>query len=94
MEVAGALFARWRGWRPSGAFRLQGWGWPVNLAALVYGLAAIANMAWPRTPDAAWYADYAVLLSTAAVIGSGVLYMMLARPFGSAAVLERQDRVT
>ena len=81
MVVVGALFARWRGWKPSGAFRLGGFGWPVSLAALLYGLAAIVNIAWPRMPGASWYANYAVLLSTAAVVAGGLLYMAMGRPF-------------
>jgi amino acid transporter len=81
MVVGAALFARWRGWRPGGAFRLGGWGWPVNVAALAYGIGAIVYIAWPRTPGAAWYANYAVLLSTAVVVAGGLLYMMIGRPF-------------
>src|SRR5438105_9766383 len=50
MVVGGALFARWRGWRPSGAFRLGVLGWPVTVAALVWGIAATVYIAWPRTP--------------------------------------------
>jgi amino acid transporter len=84
MVVGGALFARWRGWNPSGAFRLGGWGWPVTVAALVYGVAAIVYIAWPRTPEAAWYANYAVLLSTAVVVAGGLLYMAIGRPFRAA----------
>ncbi|MDR2451930.1 MAG: amino acid permease, partial [Candidatus Accumulibacter sp.] len=45
MIVGGALIARARGWKPSGAFRLGRWAWPVNVAALVYGILAIINMA-------------------------------------------------
>jgi amino acid transporter len=85
MVVGGALFARWRGWKPSGAFRLGGSGWTVTAAALIYGLAAIVNIAWPRAPDTAWYDNYAVLLSTAFVIASGLIYMALAKPQDGAA---------
>ena len=81
MVVAGALFARWRGWTPSGAFKLGGVGWAVTLGALVYGVAAIVYIAWPRTPAAAWYANYAVLLSTVIVVASGLPYMVIGRPF-------------
>jgi amino acid transporter len=85
MVVGGALFARWRGWKPSGAFRLGGSGWPVTVAALVYGIAAIVYIAWPRAPDATWYTNYAVLLSTAVVVAGGLLYMAIGRPFRAAA---------
>jgi amino acid transporter len=86
MVVVGALFARWRGWKPSGAFRLGGLGWPVALAALAYGIAATIIVAWPRMPAAAWYANYAVLLSTAVVLAGGLFYMAIARPFRAAAI--------
>jgi amino acid transporter len=83
MVVAAALFARCRGWNPTGAFTLGFWGWPVTMAALAYGVAAIVYIAWPRTPEAAWYANYAVLLSTVMVVAGGLLYMAIGRPFAA-----------
>jgi hypothetical protein len=70
-----------KGWKPSGKFTLGAWGWPVNIGALVYGVGAIINMAWPRTPDAAWYVNYAMVLSTAIVIGLGLVYMWIGKPY-------------
>lgn len=84
MVVAGAIFARWHGWRPAGVFRLGTWGWPVTLLALGYGVCAIANMAWPRGESGFWYLDYAVLLSTLVVIGMGLFYLALRQPLRSA----------
>ncbi|PSK90478.1 amino acid/polyamine/organocation transporter (APC superfamily) [Murinocardiopsis flavida] len=81
MVVLAALRARLKGWRPSGAFTLGRWGLPVTIGALVYGVLAIATMAWPRTPEAPWYDDYIVALSGAVVIGLGVLYLVTARPY-------------
>lgn len=81
MIILAALMARAKGWRPSGQFTLGNWGVPVNLAALAYGLAAIVNMVWPRAPDAAWYINYSMLLTTAVVLGAGILYMLLGRPY-------------
>ncbi len=81
MIVLAALYARIRGWKPSGKFTLGVWSWPVNIGALAYGVAAVINMAWPRTPDAAWYIDYAMVLSTGIVIGLGLIYMWLAKPY-------------
>jgi hypothetical protein len=47
---------------------------------------AFANIAWPRTPGAPWYVDYAVLLSTAIVVASGLFYIAIAQPqIGAAA---------
>ncbi|GAB3790424.1 hypothetical protein [Nocardioides ungokensis] len=80
MVVLAALRARLRGWRPSGRFTLGRWGLAVNVAALVYQVGAATNMAWPRTPDAAWYDNWIVLLSAGLVVGVGALYMVIAKP--------------
>lgn len=82
MIVLAALIARARGWVPTGKFRLGIWAWPVNLIALSYGLAAITNMMWPRAPDDAWYVNYGMMFSSAIVIGTGLVYMIFARPHG------------
>ena len=75
MVVLAALRARLKGWVPSGKYTLGRWGLPVNLAALGYGVVAMVNMAWPRTPDAPWYDNWIVALSGVAVIGIGLVYM-------------------
>jgi len=81
MVVLAALVARVRGWRPSGKFTLGRWGLLVNVLALAYGVAAMVNVSWPRTPDAPWYDNYIVLLSAAIVFAAGLAYMVLARPY-------------
>jgi amino acid transporter len=81
MIVLGALIARAKGWMPSGEFRLGVWAWPVNLAALAYGVLAIINMVWPRTPQDPWYRNYGMIVGTVAVVGSGLLYAILFRPY-------------
>ncbi|HWM02198.1 MAG TPA: APC family permease, partial [Actinophytocola sp.] len=81
MVVLAALRARTKGWRPSGSFTLGDWGMVVNVAALVYGVAAIVNMVWPRTPDAPWYDNYLVLLSAVVVVGAGLLLLVGLRPY-------------
>jgi hypothetical protein len=40
------------------------------------------NMCWPRTPGAAWYDNYIVLVSGIIVVVSGLLYMMFHRSYG------------
>lgn len=80
MVVASALVARARGWKPAGKFTLGAWGWPVNAAALLYGTGAVVNMIWPRAPGAPWYENYAMLVTTAAVVLSGLAYMAVGRP--------------
>ncbi len=81
MIVLGALVARAKGWKPSGAFRLGVWAWPVNLAALAYGVLAIINMVWPRTPQDPWYRNYGMIVGTVAVLATGFLYAVLFRPY-------------
>lgn len=82
MVVLAALRARLKGWKPSGKYQLGKWGLPVNIIALVYGIIAMINMCWPRTPDAAWYDNYLVLLSGILVVGAGLLYMLFHRSYG------------
>jgi amino acid transporter len=81
MVVVAALYARFRGWRPSGAFTLGRWGWLVNFAALGYGVAAITNILWPRSPDAPWYLNYSMLLGVATVVATAAIYMVVGRPY-------------
>jgi amino acid transporter len=81
MIVLGALIARSRGWRPQGSFTLGAWGWPVNIAALTYGLSAIVNMSWPRSPNDPWYSNYAVIVSSCSVLVLGLVYMLARRPY-------------
>ncbi|HEX4241975.1 MAG TPA: APC family permease [Steroidobacteraceae bacterium] len=81
MVVAGALLARLKGWRPSGPFRLEAWGWPVNCVALIFGVGAIVNMAWPRSPGEPWYINYGMIVTTLGVLVLGGLYMVIAKPY-------------
>jgi amino acid transporter len=80
MVVLGAVIARSRGWIPSGRFTLGKLGWPINIAALIYGTAAVINMIWPRAPEAPWYENYAMLFTTGVVVVGGLLFMTIARP--------------
>ena len=81
LVVAAALSARLRGWRPQGRFSLGAWGLPVNVLALAYGIAAIVNLMWPRTPGTPWYDNYIVLVSALAVAGIGAVYALVLRPY-------------
>jgi amino acid transporter len=80
MVVLAALRARMKGWRPNGPFSLGRWGLVVNVVALAYGVAAMVNMAWPRTPDAPWYDNWLVALSAAVGVGAGAIYLFFGRP--------------
>lgn len=81
MMVAAALYARFRGWRPSGVFKLGGWGLPVTILAQVYGVLAIINLAWPWTADVEWYVAYTTALAAGGIIGIGLLYIGLFKPY-------------
>ncbi len=79
--VLAAIIARMRGWRPNGSFNLGTWGWPINIIALAGGLSSIVNICWPRQPDAAWYMNYLVLLTSGTVIIVLYLFMLIIRPY-------------
>lgn len=79
MVVLAALIARRKGWVPSGKYSLGKWGLPVNIAALTYGVLGIVNLAWPR--GTAFADRWSVLLGCALIIGVGLLYMLLRRPY-------------
>jgi amino acid transporter len=61
--------------------RLKGWGMPVTVLAIIYQIIAMANLAWPRTPDASFVDNYIVAISALVVIGIGLVYMVIAKPY-------------
>lgn len=70
--VAARLVAGLRGWKadaPSGYFTLGRWGLPVSAAALVYGVAMIVNLCWPRPVDS--LASWLTLLAALAILVPG-----------------------
>jgi amino acid transporter len=81
MIVLAALIARAKGWKASGQFRLGVWAWPVNIAALVYGVGAIVDMVWPRSPSDPWYLNYGMILTSAIVLVVGAVYMLAVKPY-------------
>ena len=81
MIVLGALIARTKGWRPAGPFTLGTRGWLVNGLALAYGVSAIVNILWPRSPNDPWYVNYAMLVTTVGVLVLGGFYMVVAKPY-------------
>jgi len=83
MVVFGGLVARSKGWPKDRAyFNLGKWGWPVNIIALVYGVFMIINLAWPRTPTAAWYDNYLVVFSLAIVVAAGLVVYVIQKARG------------
>jgi amino acid transporter len=81
MLVLGALIARAKGWKPSGPFTLGRWGWAVNIIALGYGVSAIIDMVWPRSPHDPWYSNYGMIVTAAGVLVLGTIYMVAAKPY-------------
>ncbi|NKX55181.1 APC family permease [Arthrobacter mobilis] len=81
MVVLASLRARLKGWQPRGAFQLGKWGIPVNIAALVWGVLGMVNMAWPRTPEAGWFVNWIVLISSVTVVAAGLIYMAVKKPY-------------
>ena len=85
LVIAPLVLRRLRGWPRRGGCGLPGtfglgrWGLPVNLLAVVWSLALIVNMAWPREEvyGSAWYERFAALLFTAALLGAGGAYYWL-----------------
>ncbi|MFF1867961.1 amino acid permease [Kitasatospora herbaricolor] len=65
-------------------FSLGRWGLPVNVLALLYGVAMTVNLAWPRAAvyDPAgghWYLQWFSLLFLAAVLAAGAAYRLRRR---------------
>jgi len=38
-------------------------------------------MIWPRSPQDPWYSNYAMIVTTLAVLALGAIYMIVARPY-------------
>ncbi|MBJ3558727.1 amino acid permease [Salmonella enterica subsp. enterica serovar Derby] len=87
MVVLAALRQRLKGWKPAGEWTIGGWGVIVNVLALAYGLCGIWLLAQPA--DSSDFIDrWTVLFGLAIVVGSGLNYMFLTRPFGRSAAPE------
>ncbi len=82
MVVAGAIYARRKGWPKDKAyFNLGRWGWPVNIIALAYGVFMIIDLSWPWTTGS-WFDRYLVPVSAAFVLGAGIIVYFIQRARG------------
>jgi hypothetical protein len=70
----------------------------VNSGALIFGILAITDMVWPRSPSDPWYLNYGMILTSAVAIGCGIAYLAIAKPYergdapaGDAHLLGRPD---
>ena len=79
--VLASAIGRARGWKPAGTFRLGRWGWPVNIAALTYGVTAIVvlSVKTPANGDS-FFDRWLVPLSVGIVALIGLVYLVIARP--------------
>lgn len=78
--VVSYLRARFRGWQPSGHFRMGTWGVVVAGVALAYQLFAMFTLIQP-IPGAVWYEAWLVALVAVVVLVVGLVYMASARPY-------------
>ncbi|TFC48222.1 APC family permease [Cryobacterium shii] len=79
MVVLAALRQRFKGWRPAGPFNLGPVGFVVNVVALLYGIFAMVLLARPGSTGV-FLDDWIVLIGLAVVMGSGLLYLFIAKP--------------
>lgn len=83
LTVFGALLARLRGWKPSGAFTLGRWGFPVTLGGGLYLLLMLLNIVWPSSLSsgrAVFNYGWVTLLVMAIIVLAGAFYEAAARP--------------
>lgn len=80
MVVLAALRQRLKGWKPAGEWSIGSWGILVNVLALAYGMCGIWLLAQPSESNN-FMDRWTVLVGLAVVLGSGLLYMFIARPF-------------
>ena len=79
--VLASIIGRAKGWKPAGTFQLGRWGWPVNIAGLVYGVTAIVVLSVKTPPDGnSFFERWLVPLSVGIVAALGLLYLAIARP--------------
>jgi len=78
--VLAALRQRLKGWRPAGLWNLGTAGLVVNVLALAYGIFAIVLLIKPAPGTETFIDRWIVAIGLAVVAGTGLLYLLLARP--------------
>lgn len=81
MVVLAALRQRLKGWKPAGEWSIGSAGMAVNIMALLYGIMAIYLLIQPSVGQT-FLDRWVVLVGLAIVIGSGMIYMFIAKPYG------------
>lgn len=90
--VLAALRQRLRGWRPAGDWNLGKWGLAVNVAALCYGIFAIILLLKP-VDTGSLLDKWVVAIGLAVVLGSGLIYMTVARPYRRSDAIGEGDAI-
>jgi amino acid transporter len=82
LTTGSLLVSRLRGRVPARDSYLGRWGLPVNAAAVVWGLALILNVGWPRERlyGSEWYERYGALLYSGALLIAGAAVYRMMRP--------------
>jgi urea carboxylase system permease len=73
-------------------FNLGRWGLPVNLFAVVYGLAMTVNLAWPRASvygNDHWYFQWGAVVFVAVIVGIGLGLYLRYRSVGAAVASQK-----
>jgi hypothetical protein len=79
--VVASLYERAKGWKPSGSFTLNGWGLPVNVVALIYGVSTIVILSIKTPPNGPGFVNrWLVPISVGVVLAVGLLYLLIMRP--------------
>jgi len=90
--VLAALRQRLRGWRPAGLWNLGSAGMVVNVAALAYGIFAMFLLARPADADT-FFDRWIVVIGAVLVLGTGLAYMFIAKPFDHSEGVPEGDAV-
>lgn len=71
--VLSALYLHLTRRHESGLFNLGRWSLPVTLAASLWLVLELVNIAWPRSPELPWYQNWAVIIMVAVLSVFGLV---------------------
>lgn len=77
--VLASLRARIKGWKPAGDFTMGSLGWVVTVVALIYQVFAMCTLLAPGEGE--WFQAWLVAIVGAVIVGAGVLYLFIAKPY-------------
>jgi amino acid transporter len=84
LTVLGSFIAKLRGWKPSGAFTLGAWSYPVTIAGGVYLLLMLLDIVWPSSLSSGrgvlFNYGWITLIVMFIIVVIGGLYEAFARP--------------